>query len=88
MASAQKIVTFNDECESVRDSGWICDLDTCPGRRHVADHATDATAIIEDDDSRLQGAMSLAFSAFYRDHEAKAPGCSSGNLHIPEVHKI
>jgi hypothetical protein len=86
MASAQKIVAFNDECEGVRYSDWICDLDTCPGRRHVADHASEATPIVEDDVSRLQGATSLAFSAFYRDHEAKAPGCSSGSLHIPEVH--
>jgi hypothetical protein len=64
MTSAPNIVAFNDECESVRDSELACDFETRPDSGHVADHASDTTAIIEDDVSRLQGPMALSFSTF------------------------
>jgi hypothetical protein len=64
MASAQKIVAFNDKRESVWDSDWICDFKTCPGNGYVVDHATNATAIIENDGSFLQGPMALSLSTF------------------------
>jgi hypothetical protein len=82
MASAQKIVAFNDECEGVRYSDWICDLDTCPGRRHVADHASEATPIVEDDVSRLQGPMALSFSTFEHGQIRCASNLSMGRLEI------
>jgi hypothetical protein len=64
MASAQEIVAFNDEYESVRYSDWICNFETRPGKGHVVDHATNATAIIENDGSCLQGPMALSLSTF------------------------
>ena len=74
MASAQNIVAFNDECESVRDSEWICDFDTRPVGGDVADHTTDATAIIEDDGPRLQGPTALCLSSFDHGQIGKGPG--------------
>ena len=73
MTSAQNIVAFNDERESVRDSELACDFEICPGRGYVADHATDATAIIEDDGSRLQGPMALSLSTFGHGQISKKP---------------
>jgi hypothetical protein len=62
MASAQKIVAFNDKRESVWDTDWICDFKTCPGNGYVVDHAINATAIIENDGSCLQSPMALGLS--------------------------
>lgn len=71
MASAQKIVAFNDESESIGNFERICDFDACPGRRYVADGAGDATAIIKNDGAYFQGPIALSFSTFGHGQSSK-----------------
>ena len=86
MATAHKIVAFNEKCKSGRDSLWTFYLYTRPGRGEIADHAAEATTIIENDDSRFQRSTVRSSSTFCHGYEAKAPGFSSRCLHIPNVH--